>query len=123
MHWDQRGAGASCAGVNWKTLTLSRLIEDLIELAEIPGKGKKIGIIGHSWGSLVAIKAVRKRPDLFYAYIGTGQLVHRDHQEEHVYRWTMAQAIHEKNAEAFGNYPPSTRHIKLNANLLSSAAN
>src|SRR5215211_4830858 len=33
-HWDQRGAGASCAGVDWNTLSLDQIVNDTIELAE-----------------------------------------------------------------------------------------
>ena len=71
-HWDQRGAGASCAGVDWNTLSLDQNVNDTIDLAEKLGQGKKIFIIGHSWGSLVGAWAVPRRPDLFYAYVGTG---------------------------------------------------
>ena len=34
VHWDQRGAGASCAGVDPDTLTLDRIVADAIELSE-----------------------------------------------------------------------------------------
>ncbi len=50
VHWDQRGAGASCSGVDWKTVTLEQIVRDTIELSEKLGKGRKIVIIGHSWG-------------------------------------------------------------------------
>lgn len=91
-HWDQRGAGASCSGVNWSTLTLDQIVKDTIELAQKIGNGKKIFVIGHSWGSLVGVRAVQQRPNLFYAYVGTGQLVHRDRQEKISYDWVVKQA-------------------------------
>jgi pimeloyl-ACP methyl ester carboxylesterase len=91
-HWDQRGAGASCAGVDWSTLSLDRIVSDTIELAEKLGNGKKIFLLGHSWGTLVGVWAAQRRPDLFYAYIGTGQLVHRDRQEAISYDWVVDQA-------------------------------
>jgi pimeloyl-ACP methyl ester carboxylesterase len=91
-HWDQRGAGASCAGVDWNTLSLDQMVNDTIELSEKLGQGRKIFIIGHSWGSLVGVWAVERRPDLFYAYVGTGQLVHRDRQEQISYDWVVEQA-------------------------------
>lgn len=32
-------------------------------------------IMGNSWGSVIAIKAVQQYPKLYYAYIGIGQIV------------------------------------------------
>ena len=116
-HWDQRGAGASCAGVDWNTLSLDQIVNDTIELAEKLGQGKKIFIIGHSWGSLVGVIAVQRRPDLFYAYVGTGQLVHRDRQEQISYDWVVAQAQAAGDTEALNElatiHPPYTTQAEF----------
>jgi len=116
-HWDQRGAGASCAGVDWNTLSLDQLVKDTIELAEKLGNGKKIFILGHSWGSLVGVWAVQRRPDLFYAYVGTGQLVHRDRQEEISYDWVVEQAEAAGDTEALQElgtiHPPYTTQAEF----------
>jgi len=111
-HWDQRGAGASCAGVDWDTLSLERIVGDTIELAEKLGRGNAIFLIGHSWGSLVGAIAVQRRPDLFHAYVGLGQLVHRDRQEEISYDWVVEQARSAGDDEALAElatiHPPYT---------------
>jgi pimeloyl-ACP methyl ester carboxylesterase len=111
-HWDQRGAGASCAGVDWSTLSLDRIVGDTIELAEQLGGGRKIFLIGHSWGSLVGALAVQRRPDLFQAYVGTGQLVHRDRQEQLSYDWVVEEARRTGNQKALAElatiHPPYT---------------
>ena len=99
-HWDQRGAGASCQGVDWSTLSLDLIVNDTIELAQYLGRGRKIFVIGHSWGSLVAVWAAQRRPDLFYAYAGTGQLVHRARQEEISYNWVVDRAKEADDADA-----------------------
>jgi len=116
-HWDQRGAGASCAGVDWNTLSLNQIVNDTIELAEKLGQGRKIFIIGHSWGSLVGVWAVQRRPDLFYAYVGTGQLVHRDRQEQISYDWVVAQAQAAGDTEALNQlatiHPPYTTQAEF----------
>ena len=116
-HWDQRGAGASCAGVDWSTLSLDQIVNDTLELAEKLGQGRKIFIIGHSWGSLVGAWAVQRRPDLFYAYIGTGQLVHRDRQEQISYDWVVAQAQAAGDTEALNElgtiHPPYTTQAEF----------
>ena len=31
-------------------------------------------IVGHSWGSILALLMVKSRPELFHAYVGTGQV-------------------------------------------------
>jgi len=113
VHWDQRGAGASARGVDWNSLSLERIVGDTIELAEKLGQGRKIFLIGHSWGSLVGVKAVQRRPDLFYAYVGTGQLVHRDRQELISYDWVVDQARKAGDREALAElatiHPPYSR--------------
>jgi pimeloyl-ACP methyl ester carboxylesterase len=78
VQWDQRGAGHTFGryGTNTPDVTLDRISKDGIELTEYLcrdlGK-KKIIVLGHSWGSLVATRMVEVRPDLFAAYVGTGQ--------------------------------------------------
>jgi pimeloyl-ACP methyl ester carboxylesterase len=78
VQWDQRGAGHTFGryGTSTPDVTLDRISKDGVELAEYLchelGK-KKIIVVGHSWGSLVATHMVQMRPDLFAAYVGTGQ--------------------------------------------------
>lgn len=80
VQWDQRGAGRTL-GRNGpsvaSSITLERLTRDGIELAEWVGRtlGKdKVILVGHSWGSILGVFMVKARPDLFYAYVGTGQV-------------------------------------------------
>jgi pimeloyl-ACP methyl ester carboxylesterase len=98
-------------------LSLDQIVNDTIELAEKLGQGKKIFIIGHSWGSLVGVIAVQRRPDLFYAYVGTGQLVHRDRQEQISYDWVVAQAQAAGDMEALNElatiHPPYTTQAEF----------
>ena len=78
VQWDQRGAGHTFGryGIKTPDVTLDRISKDGVELAEYLcrelGK-KKIIVLGRSWGSLVATRMVQIRPDLFAAYVGTGQ--------------------------------------------------
>jgi len=78
--WDQRGAGktlkasgASIAG----TMSVDRMAQDGVEVAEYLRthlQQDKIILLGHSWGSILGINMVKRRPDLFYAYVGSGQV-------------------------------------------------
>jgi pimeloyl-ACP methyl ester carboxylesterase len=37
--------------------------------------GAPLILLGHSWGSIIATGMAQQRPDLFAAYVGTGQAV------------------------------------------------
>ncbi|WP_144463317.1 alpha/beta fold hydrolase [Bacillus pumilus] len=79
VHWDQRGAGLSYQKyLPDSSMTIQQFIEDTIELTEkvLSYLGQsKLYIAGYSWGSLIAIQAVHKRPDLYHAYYGISQVV------------------------------------------------
>jgi pimeloyl-ACP methyl ester carboxylesterase len=80
VQWDQRGAGRTLRKTGRKvapTITVDRIVQDGIELAEHLRKrlGKdKIVIVGHSFGSIIGVLMARARPDLFLAYVGTAQV-------------------------------------------------
>ena len=104
VNWDQRGAGASCEGIDWNTLSLDQVVSDLIELSERlaarPGANGKIFLLGHSWGSVVGTHAVARRPDLYHAYIGLGQVVNGRRNEELSLQWVREEATRRDDAEA-----------------------
>ena len=79
VQWDQRGAGRTL-GKNGRssaaTITIARMAQDGIELTEFLRQTlhqKKIILVGHSWGSILGIFMVKAHPEMFYAFIGTGQ--------------------------------------------------
>jgi pimeloyl-ACP methyl ester carboxylesterase len=79
VQWDQRGAGHTYGRYNSQTpdVTLDRIARDGIELTDYLRRtlGKrKIVVLGHSWGSIVAVRMVQLKPVLFAAYVGTGQV-------------------------------------------------
>lgn len=77
VQWDQRGAGRTYARNPNSPPEPERVESDGIELAQYLcgylGK-KKIVVLGHSWGSYLAVGMVQRRPELFAAYVGTGQV-------------------------------------------------
>jgi pimeloyl-ACP methyl ester carboxylesterase len=81
VQWDQRGAGRTYgkSGPSIEpTMTIERMVQDGVEVSEFLTKHldkKKIVIVGGSWGSILGIYMAHARPDLFYAYVGTAQLV------------------------------------------------
>ena len=77
VQWDQRGAGKTYAKNPNSPPEPERVELDGIELAQYLCDylaKKKILLLGHSWGSHLGIEMVQRRPELFAAYIGTGQV-------------------------------------------------
>ena len=77
VQWDQRGAGHTYAKNPNSPPEPERVVSDGIEIArylcEYLAK-KKIVLLGHSWGSYLGIGMVQRDPELFAAYVGTGQV-------------------------------------------------
>jgi pimeloyl-ACP methyl ester carboxylesterase len=81
VQWDQRGAGRTF-GRNGKVgsgeLTIDRMSQDGLEVVDVVrrrlGKARVI-LLAHSWGTVLGMNMVMRRPDLFDAYVGTGQIV------------------------------------------------
>src|SRR5262249_8721627 len=80
VQWDERGAGRTLKRNGPSiapTLTVDRMAQDGVELAEYLCKHlakNKVIIVGHSFGSVLGLRMAQKRPDLMYAYVGTGQV-------------------------------------------------
>jgi pimeloyl-ACP methyl ester carboxylesterase len=80
VQWDQRGAGRTFGRNRTgsaSTITPDRMVQDGIELSELLKKKlhkDKIVLVGHSWGSVLGFFMLKARPELFYAFVGTGQV-------------------------------------------------
>jgi pimeloyl-ACP methyl ester carboxylesterase len=78
VNWEQPGAGKSFDAVDRSTLTPERYIADAHELILYLRQRfdeDKVYVLGESWGSALGIWLVQRYPDLFHAFIGTGQMV------------------------------------------------
>lgn len=77
--WEQRGCTKSYAAIrDTDAMTLQQYVDDIIELTEYLKNRfdeEKIYLVGHSWGTFIGTMAAQARPDLFYAYVGTAQMV------------------------------------------------
>ena len=104
VNWDPRGApGSLHPPPPVSTLTTRQFIADAVTLIEhlLRRFGhRKLLLIGHSWGSSIAIKVAAERPDLLYALIGMGQEVDRARGEELSYRYALDQARRAGNRRA-----------------------
>jgi pimeloyl-ACP methyl ester carboxylesterase len=107
VNYDQRASGKTfredSSDALGETLKVERYADDAIELAQYVLKRygkKKVVLMGHSWGTIVAIRAALKRPDLFYAYVGIGQVINVRTNEKVSYDFAVAEATRRGNTEA-----------------------
>jgi pimeloyl-ACP methyl ester carboxylesterase len=95
--WDQRGAGKSYASINPVSgMNIEQFVSDTHELTIMLCKRfnqKQISLVGHSWGSALGVLTVKKYPELYFAYIGIGQVVNMREGERISYEWTLTQAV------------------------------
>lgn len=120
--WDQRGSGQTFARYGSSiedTMTLERMAGDGIELAEhlrVRFSGSSIVLLAHSWGSILGIRMILRRPDLFSAYVGTGQVTRLLHQLEGAYPLLLEHAVvlrrEKARKELLAAGPPSEGNIR-----------
>ncbi len=121
VQWDQRGAGRTYGrnGVDEQPMTVARFVQDGIEVAEYLRERlhkRSIVLLGHSWGTEIGTQMVVARPDLYSAYVGTGQVVSIAEKETYIYDDTLRRlraAGDEKGIRALeeiGTPPYRTNH-------------
>jgi len=122
VHWDQRGAGKSYSPkIPKDSMTIGQLVEDTRELTERLRKRfntPKIYLVGHSWGSELGTFTVSRYPELYYAYVGIGQVVHNSEAEEISYQFALDMAKESGHQEAMRELqeigaPPYNHHDKI----------
>ena len=91
--WDQRGSGLSYSSdISTKTMTTEQFISDTISVTNYLRKRfgqDKIYLMGHSWGSYIAIQVAAKAPELYHAYIGVGQISNQMESEKIAYEYMI----------------------------------
>ncbi len=99
INYDQRASGKTYLANDTitlgNTININQYVNDAIELTEFlkkKYKKKKVILIGHSWGTIVSMNAVLKRPDLFYAYVGIGQVINTKDNERLSYEYAVKKA-------------------------------
>ena len=92
--WEQRGAGLSYSpDIPPATMTAEQFVADTIAVTNYLRKRfdrEKIYLMAHSWGSYIGIQAAAREPDLYYAYIGVGQISHQIQSEQLAYQYALA---------------------------------
>ena len=99
--FDQRGTGKSYDDLDpTSTLTLDGAVSDTIGVTNYLRERfhqDKIYVVGQSWGTILGVLAVRQHPELYRAYIGTGQMVDPQETDRVFYRDTLAWARRTNN--------------------------
>lgn len=135
VNWDQRGAGASYFdSINANNLNVDILIDDTKEVTNYLRNRfhkEKIFILGHSWGSYLGMRTVQKYPELYYAYIGIGQVSDQRKSEEMSYEFVYQQAKETNNTKAIeqleeigypenGMYSDMAKAMRIERNWVSN---
>lgn len=93
--WDQRGAGLSYnKNISLDTMTVNQFISDTIGVTNYLRKRfgqKKIYLMAHSWGTFLGIQVAAQAPELYYAYIGMGQMSNQSQSEKLAYKYMIKQ--------------------------------
>lgn len=106
VQWDQRGAGKTLETTGRSvtdTMSVDRMTQDGIEVSEFLRNHlhkDKLILLGHSWGSILGIHMAKQRPDLFYAYVGTGQVSNMSRSLQVSYAYLLEKARAANNKEA-----------------------
>jgi pimeloyl-ACP methyl ester carboxylesterase len=92
--WDQRGAGLSYTpAIPPETMTVAQYISDAIAVTNYLRARfhkEKIYLMAQSGGSFFAIQTVQRAPELYFAYIGVGQMVYQLESEQLAYQYMLA---------------------------------
>lgn len=107
VQWDQRNAGktyfANDKALVAKTMSVDRMVKDLIDVTQYLRSRlsrEKIFLVAHSWGSVIGTMAVKQRPELYQAYLGTGQVVAPWEADTYNYEKVLEIANAKNNLEA-----------------------
>ncbi|UNC92089.1 alpha/beta fold hydrolase [Candidatus Contubernalis alkaliaceticus] len=104
VNWDQRGAGKSYSvRIPEDSFTIDQFVSDTHQLTLLlieRFETDKIYLMGHSWGTIIGMKAVYQRPELYHAYFGTAQVVNPAKGEAISYHYTLESAYADNNNKA-----------------------
>ncbi len=98
--WEQRGTGLSYHDIQPEGMTAEQFVADTIEVTRylLNRFGQeKIYLMGHSWGSYIGVQAAAQASELYYAYIGMGQVSYQIQSEQLAYEYALA--YHRQNGD------------------------
>lgn len=102
VNWDQPGSGKSYSAIARNDLTTEIYIEDGYALSQYlctEFNQEKIYLLGESWGSALGIFMADRYPELYHAFIGTGQMVAFEQTEILDYNLALEIARQSNNSD------------------------
>ena len=128
--FDQRGTGKSYDALEpTSTMTVAAAVSDAVEVTNYLRDRfhqNKIYLVGQSWGTVLGVLAAKQHPELYRAYIGTGQMVDITETDRVMFADTLTWARRTGNTAMADQLtqagpPPYTNMINY-ATALSSEA-
>ena len=97
VQWDQRQTGKSYYPADDENapLTVKQFIEDTEEVIDYLRaylEKDKLFIIGTSWGTVLGMHMIKRKPECLHAYVGVGQAVNWLESEKAVYQRLLGHA-------------------------------
>ncbi len=93
VHYDQRGAGKSnTRDFDESTMVYEQFLSDVHELTQYLKKrfnAEKIFILGHSWGTQIALEMASRFPQDYHTCISVGQVVNQGLSHQIAYAWLL----------------------------------
>jgi pimeloyl-ACP methyl ester carboxylesterase len=93
--WEQRGTGLSYrADIPPETMTVDQFVSDTLAVTNYLRsrfQKEKVYLLGHSWGSFIAIQAAAQSPKLYAAYIGMAQMSYQLESERLAYEYMLKE--------------------------------
>ena len=87
--WDQRGAALSYSRrIPPASMNVEQFIDDTLAVTDYLRRRfgqEKVYLLGHSWGSFIALQAAARSPERYRAYIGMAQMVYQLESEKLAY--------------------------------------
>lgn len=93
--WEQRGAGLSFdPSAPPDAVTMEALVEDTFAVTDYLRARfgqERIYLLGHSWGSVLALQAAARSPERYAAYVAMGQVTRQLASEKEAYAFMLAR--------------------------------
>ena len=102
---EQRGAGKSYYPFgSTEKITIDTFIDDIYALSSYLLKRfnqEKLYLVGHSWGSILGLKFIKRYPDLVHAYVGCGQVINMKKSSQIAYDFALQKNKDEKHKKIY----------------------
>lgn len=120
VQWDQRGAGLSYSKrIPPESMNINQFVEDTIETTKYILNHldrKQVYLVGHSWGTILGMLAIKQAPQLYKRYFGVAQISHVKSSEKLSYTKLLEKAKAENHTKAYEALrdigPPPWEHLK-----------